>query len=219
MKLVSVNIGKAQAIKAKSGQTGIYKRATEKLVSIGALGLAGDAICDTENHGGIDQAVYVYGVPDYTWWSEALGKTLQPGTFGENLTVSGLESAPLQLGDRLGVGTVVLEVTSPRVPCVTLAARMEDETFVKRFRQAERPGVYCRVVQLGRVQVGDEVTLYPYEGETISVLEMFRDFFKPKLGEATLRRYLAAPISARDRVDKEAALQKLLQARDAGAVV
>ena len=214
MQLVSVNIGKARAIEAKSGQTGIYKRATDASVSVGKLGLVGDTICDTENHGGVDQAVYVYGVPDYDWWAEALGRPLSPGTFGENLTVSGLESVGLQIGDRLEVGTVVLEVTSPRVPCVTLAARMKDPTFVKRFRQAERPGVYCRVVQAGNVQVGDEVTLYPYAGETLSAAEMFRDFYNSRRDEATLRRHLAAPISERDRADKEAELQKLLQAHE-----
>ena len=210
MKLVSVNIGKAQAVKAKSGQTGIYKRATEHSVRVDSLGLAGDTICDTENHGGVDQAVYVYGVPDYEWWAEALGKPLHPGTFGENLTVGTLESAGLRLGDRLEVGTVLLEVASPRVPCVTLAVRMEDEAFVKRFRQAERPGVYCRVLREGTLQVGDEVILHPYEGETLSVLEMFRDFYQPHRDAATLRRHLAAPLSERDRADKEAELQKFL---------
>ena len=213
MKLVSVNIGKAQAIKAKSGQTGIYKRPTQTPVSVGLLGLTGDAICDTENHGGLDQAVYLYGVPDYAWWSEALGRELHPGTFGENLTVSELESTSLNIGDRFEVGEVWLEVTSPRVPCVTLATRMGDPAFVKRFRQAERPGVYCRVLQTGQVQVGDEVTLHSYEGETLSALEMFRDFHKPQLDVATLRRHLAAPISERDRAEKEARLKKVLRAR------
>ena len=164
MKLISVNIGKAQAIGAKSGQTGIYKQPVQSSVAVSRLGLEQDTICDTENHGGVDQAVYVYGELDYAWWSQTLGKDLHPGTFGENLTVSGLESAPLQLGDRFTVGEVRLEVTSPRVPCVTLAARMEDPAFVKRFRQAERPGVYCRVVQPGQVQVGDEVTLQTFYG-------------------------------------------------------
>ena len=208
MRLVSVNIGKTQAIEAKSGQTVIYKRPTEDSVQIGVLGLSGDAICDTKNHGGVDQAVYVYGVSDYVWWSETLGRTLLPGTFGENLTVSELESP--NLGDRLQIGTVVLEVTSPRIPCVTLAVRMDDPMFVKRFRQVERPGVYCRVLQTGRVQVGDEVTLHAYKGETISAVAMFRDFYKPQLDETTLRRHLAAPISVCDREGKEAKLRELL---------
>lgn len=213
MQLLSVNIGKARAVQAKSGQTGIYKRPAEHPVQVTRNGLADDTICDTENHGGVDQAVYVYGTPDYAWWSAALGRELKPGTFGENLTVTGLESARLQLGDRLQVGEVGLEVTAPRIPCVTLAVRMGDPAFVKRFRQAERPGVYCRVLQEGHVQVGDAVTLIPYEGKTLGALEMFRDFFRPELDEATIRRHLAAPIAVRDRVEKEARLQKLLGAR------
>ncbi len=215
MQLVSVNIGKARAVQAKSGQTGIFKLPSENPVRVTRNGLLGDTICDTENHGGVDQAVYVYGTPDYAWWSETLDKELHPGTFGENLTVTELESAVLQIGDRLQVGSVVLEVTAPRIPCITLAVRMDDPAFVKRFRQAERPGVYCRVIEEGCVGVGDAVTLHAYEGETLSALEMFRDFFKPQLDEATLRRHLAAPIAVRDRVEKEAKLRELLQAREA----
>lgn len=209
MELVSVNVGKAQKTTAKSGRTGIYKRPLPGPVRITTNGPQGDTICDTKNHGGPDQAVYIYGLPDYAWWSEALGKDLEPGTFGENLTVSGFESATLSVGDRLLVGDTVLEVTAPRIPCVTLAARMEDPAFVKRFRYAERPGVYCRVLQEGHAQVGDAVRLEPYEGETLGVLEMFRHFYKSKLDEATLRRHLAAPVAVRDRVGKEAALAKL----------
>lgn len=209
MKLVSVNVGKAQPIAAKSGQTGIYKRPAAEPVRVTKNGLQGDAVCDTDNHGGPDQAVYVYGSPDYAWWSEALGKPLEPGTFGENLTVSELESAELSVGDQFLVGDTVLEVTAPRVPCVTLAVRMGDPAFVKRFRYAERPGVYCRVLQEGSVQLGDAVRLEAYKGEALGVLEMFRHFYEPKLDEATLRRHLAAPIAIRDRVEKEAALAKL----------
>ena len=214
MRLASVNIGEARAFKAKAGQSGIVKLPSEDPVRVTRNGLLGDTICDTENHGGVDQAVYVYGAPDYAWWSETLGKELRPGTFGENLTVTDIDTASLQIGDRLHVGSVLLEVTAPRIPCVTLAARMEDPAFAKRFRQAERPGVYCRVLQEGHVQVGDEVTLRPYEGETVGALELFQDFFKLHRDEATLRRHLTAPIAVRDRVTKEAELQKLLQAHE-----
>ncbi len=210
VKLISVNIGKAQTIGAKSGQTGIFKQEQAAPVRVTPLGLQGDAICDTENHGGADQAVYLYGEPDYAWWSEALNRDVPPGTFGENLTVSELESATLAVGDRFRIGEVLLEVTAPRIPCVTLATRMGDPTFVKRFRHAERPGVYCRVLREGSVQVGDRVALEPYAGERLSALEMFRQFYEPRLDEATLRRHLAAPIAVRARAEKEAALAKLL---------
>ncbi|ADI13390.1 MOSC domain-containing protein [Truepera radiovictrix] len=214
MQLLSVNVGQARAIVAKSGRSGIFKRATTERVRVTRDGLLGDTICDTENHGGPDQAVYLYGAPDYAWWSEQLGRTLAPGTFGENLTVSGLESATLQVGDRFRVGEVVLEVTAPRIPCVTLAVRMGDPAFVKRFRHAERPGVYCRVLHEGDVWAGAEVRLEPYTGATVGVLELFRDFFRPERDEKTLRRHLAAPIASRDRAAKEAALAALRERGD-----
>ena len=176
---------------------------------ITSLGLPGDAICDVENHGGVDQAIYVYGAPDYAWWSAELGSEVEPGTFGENLTIGGLESARLNLGDYLHVGTATLQVTAPRIPCGTLAARMGDPAFVKRFRAAERPGLYCRVLQEGIVQVGDPVRLETYAGPTIPAIELFRTFFIPDLDVATLHRHLAAPLAVRARADTEAKLRKL----------
>jgi MOSC domain-containing protein YiiM len=211
MQLISVNIGQERAIKnaKSSGKTGIYKLPVSTPVQINALGLPGDAICDTASHGGVDQAVYVYTGPDYAWWSQELGQELGPGTFGENLTLSELESAMVRIGDRFNIGSVVLEVTSPRIPCVTLAARMGDPEFVKRFKKAERPGFYCRVVREGSVQAGDGVTYTPYQGETVSLLEMFRDFYKSELDEATMRHHLAGPIHYKDRDKMQERLRKL----------
>ena len=214
MQLVSVNVGQVQPIlyAKRSGQTGIYKLPASAPVRVTVNGLSGDAICDVENHGGLDQAIYIYGTPDYAWWSDALGRALAPGTFGENLTISALESAKLSIGDRLHVGAVILEVTAPRIPCVTLATRMGDPAFVKRFRAAERPGLYCRVIQPGFVQTGAPVSLEPYHGPTITAIEMFRDFYEAELSEATIRRHLAAPIAIRDRIAKEERLAQLLAA-------
>lgn len=213
MRLISVNVGKEETIQGakSSGKTGIFKRPSAVAVAVNKLGLQGDHINDTENHGGEDQAVYVYGLPDYAWWSQQLGYELEPGTFGENLTVSDLESAALNIGDRLSFADVVLEVTAPRIPCVTLAARMGDPTFVKRFRYAERPGVYCRVIQPGQISADETVTLTPYPGEpVVTVLELFRLFYEPDSSEATLRRILAAPIDVRGRHEYEKELAKVL---------
>jgi MOSC domain-containing protein YiiM len=93
---------------------------------------------------------------------------------------------------------------------VTLATRMGDPAFVKRFRNAERPGLYCRVIQAGAVQVGQPVALEQYAGATIAAIEMFQAFYAGDLDEATLRRHLAAPIAIRDRIDKQGRLEKLL---------
>ncbi|HEX2729446.1 MAG TPA: MOSC domain-containing protein [Rubrobacteraceae bacterium] len=212
MRLLSVNLGRGRAIPraGKPRKTGIYKLPADGAVRVTAEGLEGDEILDRENHGGVDQAVYVYGAPDYEWWSEALDRELRPGAFGENLTISGLRSADALIGDRLLIGSAILEVTAPRIPCVTLATRMDDPAFLKRFRTAERPGVYCRVIREGEVRVGDAVSYQGYQGDAVSAVEMFRDFFEPDLSEPTIRRHLDAPIAMRARIDLERRLTKFL---------
>jgi len=199
MNLLSLNLGHERAIQngKASGKTGIYKLPTTDAVLLTTESLTGDVICDTENHGGPDQAVYIFGQLDYDWWSRELGRELAPGTFGENLTISGLESALFSIGDLLHIGAVTLQVTAPRIPCVTLAARMGDSAFVKRFRHGERPGLYCRVLTEGSLRVGDEVRCEPYRGETVTAIDMFRDWYEPIQDEDWQRRYRLAPIAIR----------------------
>ena len=75
MHLLSVNVVRASPIQngKPSGRTGIYKLPVTGPTEITREGLDGDDICDSENHGGVDQAVYIYGAPDYEWWSKTLG--------------------------------------------------------------------------------------------------------------------------------------------------
>jgi len=211
MHLISVNLGKEQPIQNnKLGMSGIFKHSVQGDVTITPLGLVDDAVIDTKHHGGPDQAVYAYFGPDYAWWSSELGYELEPGTFGDNLTISDLESAELFIGDQIHVGAVTIEVTSPRIPCSTLAARMGDPMFVKRFRAAERPGVYCRVIKPGVVRAGDPVTYEKYNGPTLTVREHYRLYYEKDITEADLRRLLAAPIAIRARQENEAHLADLL---------
>lgn len=214
MQLISVNLGQERQVPKARGfeVTGIYKLPVTHAVQVTSEGIPGDAVCDRKHHAGPDQAVYVYGADDYAWWSQALGAEIAPGTFGDNLTIAGLESARFNIGDRLNFGEVVLEVTAPRIPCGTLARRMGDPEFVKKFRAAERPGLYCRVIRAGQVQAGDQVNFEPFNGDTISLIEAFRDFYEPELSEPAIRRILAAPVAVRLRAEKEEQLEKLLQA-------
>ncbi|CAM4422132.1 MOSC domain-containing protein [Deinococcus marmoris] len=178
MNLLSVCVGVPRAVRSKSGWTGIHKQPVDGAVLIGRMGLSGDHILDTENHGGPDQAVYIYTGPDYAFWSAELGRKLEPGTFGENLLFSALESASVRLGQRFQVGGALLEVTFARIPCVTLAERMGDPGFVRRFREAGRPGMYARVIQEGEVREGDTVTLENSpSNDAPTVLDNFQAFF------------------------------------------
>lgn len=201
MKLVSVNIGVEKTLQRKSRveQTGIFKIPTNTPVRVGELGLEGDVIISKKHHGGPDQAVYVYGMADYEWWSNELGKEILPGTFGDNLTISDLESAQFNIGDYMHIGEITLQVTSPRIPCKTFAARMEDPLWVKRFRHAERPGLYCRVIKEGTVQAGDSVSVEKYAGPTVSILEAYNFYYESNKTAEMIRRHLEAQIDIRGR--------------------
>ena len=192
MKVTSVNIGRPERIAGYKRKTGIVKRPAQEAVEIGPLGLAGDAVLDTKNHGGPDQAVYIYGQPDYDWWAKELGHDLPPGLFGENLTIAGLESQKMLIGDRLAAGDVVMEVTSPRIPCNTFAARMQDKLWVKRFFAANRPGIYVRVLQTGTLQAGMDVIRTPFAGEPVPAIELMSDYKNPD--PERMRRLMQAPI-------------------------
>lgn len=218
MKLISVNLGQERTLerKGRTEQTGIFKLPTEEAVKVTKLGLEGDVIVSKKHHGGPDQALYVYGAADYEWWSKELGKEIDPGTFGENLTISELESAQFNVGDYLHVGEVTLQITAPRIPCGTFAARMDDSKWVKRFCQAERPGLYCRVMKEGWVKAGDAVSMEPYCGETISILEMFREFYNKDKSEEIFQRHLRAPIAVRARTALEKEWRTRLAARSDG---
>ncbi len=199
---VNVGAGRELRIGGRTRRTGIFKEPVAGRASVGPLGLAGDEVLDTVHHGGPDQAVYVYGLDDYAVFEELLGEPLAPGTFGENLTVAGFSSVQSRVGDRLAVGgEVVLEVTAPRIPCGTLGARMGARGFVARFREAGRPGVYCRVIAGGSIGAGDPVLLTPGPVAYPTVAELEAWFYADAVPVADLERALAAPIAERDRAE------------------
>jgi MOSC domain-containing protein YiiM len=211
MRLVSVNVA-VPAETELDGQvlrTAIAKRPVTGPVAVDAGGLAGDAVASRRHHGGPDQAVYAYGTDDYAWWEAELGRGLEPATFGENLTVEGLRSGELSIGDRLAVGSdVVLEVTAPRIPCDTLAARMGERRFARRFAAARRPGVYLRVLVPGTVAAGDDVRLVRDPASPLTVLQLQDLFYARGVGPEVLEHALTARLAIRARRDLERRLRR-----------
>jgi MOSC domain-containing protein YiiM len=200
MRILSVNLGQAATLAhgERSFVTGIDKWPAGRAINVTELGLDEDAVCDTEHHGGPDQAVYIYSANDYAWWSLELGREIRPGTFGENLTVAEFPD-DMDAGDRLLVGDLILEATAPRIPCATFAAQMRDSNFPLRFRYAERPGVYFRVLHSGEVSAGDAVTSVPNTADSVSMLDMFRAWYQARPDAELLQRIVNAPVAERVR--------------------
>lgn len=162
MRILSVNVGGLQQIEKKNGDafyTGIFKTPVTAAVNVTSAGLVGDAQGNQKQHGGPDNAVYVYSAEHYaTWRREEARDDLVFGTFGENLTVTALQEADVRIGDVYRAGTALLEVTQPRLPCSTLGLRMQDATFPDRFLASRRTGMYLRVLREGVVRANEEMT-------------------------------------------------------------
>ncbi|GAB2916806.1 MOSC domain-containing protein [Rhodococcus aerolatus] len=160
------------------GQTGIDKRPAAGRVEVGPLGLAGDTVSDTRDHGGRDQAVYAYAREEADRWADELGQDVPPGRFGENLAVSGLAVTDAVVGERWRVGAdrddaCVLEVTLPRTPCATFGRFLGQERWVRRFTERGDVGAYLRVVVPGTVGAGDPVEVVSRPAHGVTVRDLF----------------------------------------------
>ncbi len=193
MEILSIQIGKPQKTPAKPGMTGHFKTPMTGSAAVGPMGLQGDTICDLANHGGVDQAVYLFGEPDRLWWAQELSRELSPGFFGENVIISELETANLALGDILTLGDVTLQITSPRIPCATYAAHIGSGQAIKQFYAAERPGAYGRVLQTGKMSNGDRVSLHPYEGDRITLIDYMHAYLRNFKDHTFLERAHSVP--------------------------
>lgn len=152
--------------------SGIRKRPVTGRVAVLAETLDGDRQVNRKHHGGEGQAVYAYAQSDADWWQTELDRELPAGSFGENLRTTGLDLIGAVLGERWRVGTAVLEVTGPRIPCANFARFWEVPDLVKRFTDHGASGAYLRVLQTGDIGAGDDVQLLsrPEHGVTAGLL-------------------------------------------------
>ncbi|GAB2715636.1 MOSC domain-containing protein [Nocardia thraciensis] len=158
---------------SRVGRTAIDKRPVAHRVAVRPLGLEGDHVCDTRNHGGSHQAVYAYAEEDARRWGDELTRTLPAGWFGENLRISGLPVSDAVLGERWSVGGTLLEVSAPRVPCATFQHWSGERYWVKRFTLRSDTGAYLRVLSEGAVGADDEVRVEYVPEHGVTVRDVF----------------------------------------------
>ncbi|MEF3302877.1 MOSC domain-containing protein [Paenibacillus sp. GYB003] len=152
IEIVSLNVGKPQtfAYKGTDVATGIFKNpAPEGPVRLTALNFDGDGQADLVHHGGPDKAVCVYPYEHYSYWERELGRKLEFGAFGENLTVLGMTESRVCIGDIYASGDVRLQVTQPRQPCHKLAKKYDVPDLALRVQQTGYTGFYFRVLTPG----------------------------------------------------------------------
>ena len=170
-RLISVNVGQPRDVELNGEirQTAIFKNPVPGRVRIADHHVAGDRQADPANHGGVHKAVYAYAREDLDFWAAELGRAVEDGFVGENLTIAGYPVSHAVVGERWRIGTVEFEVAQPRIPCWKLGVRAGDKAMTRRFEKALRPGAYLRVVTEGDVGAGDtlEILSRPAHGFTV----------------------------------------------------
>ncbi|KGN30429.1 sulfurase [Knoellia sinensis KCTC 19936] len=213
-RVYSVNVGRPKSGLSKGLDSGIDKRPVDEITvfdpgpkGTGASGVEGDAVVDLRHHGGTTQAVYAVAREELDWWSVDLGRDLQPGAFGENLTTAGFDVDASVVGEQWRIGSsVVLTVTAPRVPCATFAKHMGVPGWVKAFTGRGRTGAYLAVAQPGTIRPGDPIQVEWRPGHGLTVPEVFRAW----MGDRDLAREVLARrvMPASEHVKLEAKLAR-----------
>lgn len=191
--IVSVNAGREKPASWAGDlkRTAIDKRPVTGAVQAGEVGLDGDEQADKADHGGTEQALYAYAREDLDWWAARIGRDLRDGMFGENITTAGLDVTNAVIGETWRFGEVVVQVTSPRVPCVVFRNWLDEAGWIKTFRAAGRPGAYLRVCQPGRVSAGDRIEVLSRPSGSYSVADALEAYYQRDA--AVIRRLLDVP--------------------------
>ena len=177
MKLLSVNVSLPKEVPYmdKTTTTGIFKEPVSGRVMLRTLNLDGDGQADLKGHGGIYKAAYAYSIENYEYWKRELGRTdFTFGQFGENFTVEGMLDDAVYVGDQFRMGSALVEITQPRVPCFKLGIKMGMPQFPKMFLASGRPGFYLRVLEEGEVGAGDVVDRVKTDLERMTVWDVCR---------------------------------------------
>jgi MOSC domain-containing protein YiiM len=193
MKLISLNVARPRLVVYNGAtiNTGIFKQPVAGPVQLRTLNLDGDRQADLTVHGGPYKAVYAYPSEHYDYWRQQLpGFDLPWGMFGENFTTTGLSEDELHIGDRLQIGSVVLLVRQPRMPCYKLAAKFQRDDMIERFLRSGRSGFYFSVEQEGAVAAGDSLKFLSRDTGGITIAEMNRLFLNDKYDHNLLKKLM-----------------------------
>jgi MOSC domain-containing protein YiiM len=194
VKLVSLNVARPRltVYKGATISTGIFKKPMTGRVALRTLNLDGDQQADLGVHGGFYKAVYAYPSEHYDYWRRELPDAeLLWGAFGENFTTEGLSENELHVGDRFRVGSSIVTVRQPRMPCYKLAARFQRDDMIERFLRSGRSGLYFSVEQEGEVGEGDSFELISQDRQGITIEEMNRLFYREKYDRKLLQKAIA----------------------------
>jgi MOSC domain-containing protein YiiM len=195
MLIQSLNIGlpKKEFFHGKEYITGMCKKPVSGPLLLTTLGFEGDGVGDRKHHGGADKAVCVYSLDHYAYWESVLGTAMPGAAFGENFSVAGLQEDDIHIGDVFRAGSTLVQVSQPRQPCTTLAARYGRSDFVKLVTDSGRTGFYFKVIEEGKVKAGDSLILVEQDSRRVSVSFANHVWYLDRKNREGIEKVLSVP--------------------------
>ena len=193
VRYLNIGMPRKENFHGKEYVTGMCKRPVSGQLHLTAQGFEGDGVGDRKHHGGSDKAICVYSLDHYPYWAGVLGITMPEAAFGENLSVEGLREQDIRIGDIFRIGTAVVQVSQPRQPCGTLAARYGRPDFVKIVSDSGRTGFYFKVLGEGMVQAGDRLELTEQDSSNVTVEFANRIWYNDRANREGIERVLSVP--------------------------
>ncbi|CAM2827354.1 MOSC domain-containing protein YiiM [Pseudomonas gessardii] len=211
IRLDTLLTGPAQPFTRPGSQSAIDKQPRHGQLKLSTLGLSGDEQGDLRIHGGVEKAIHHYPLEHYALWVDELGAhplLAQPGAFGENFSTTGWSEHDVCLGDRIQVGTALLEVSQGRMPCWKLSDRFAVPQLALRVQQSGRTGWYYRVLEEGLVSAGDNLQMVERPFADWSLARLSAVLFDKRVEPELLRECLALPLVPSWRRTLERRLEK-----------
>ncbi len=193
VKFLNIGLPQQENFHDKVIVTGMCKKPVAGPLLLTATGFVGDGVGDRKHHGGSDKSVCVYSLDHYLYWAGVLGIEMPGAAFGENLSVSGMREPDVCIGDVFRIGGATVQVSQPRQPCGTLAARYGRQDFVKLVVDSGRTGFYFRTLAEGMVQAGDAVTLLERDPRGVTVAYANTVYHHDRKNREGIERVLAVP--------------------------
>ncbi|MEO1485598.1 MAG: MOSC domain-containing protein [Bacteroidota bacterium] len=194
MKVVSVNLGEKVSFpwNGETHTTGIFKNPVDNPIHLGKEGVADDVIANPKVHGGVFKACYLFSANHYPYWQEKYPHLeWQWGMFGENVSVENLDEATLCIGDVYQLGEALVQITQPREPCYKLGYRFENQGILKEFIDHGYPGTYVRIMEEGKVQAGDSMTLHQKSDSALTVKAFYELLYMRQKSKSLLELAIA----------------------------
>lgn len=193
IKFLNIGQPKKELFHGKEFITGMCKKPVTTPLVVTHQGFEGDGVGDLKHHGGRDKAVCVYSIEHYKYWENVLGIKMPDAAFGENFSVTDMKEDGVCIGDIYRVGTALMQVSQPRQPCSTLAARYGREDFVKLVVDSGKTGFYLKVLEEGRVKAGDSLSLIEQDPRKVSIAFANHIYHRDRKNRDGIEKVLAVP--------------------------